>query len=191
MTKSPKSACPDQAWQFAIAMPRTDNATNACRLIYETKRPACILMPSDLLHMSSQNLDGSYDKEMAAVIEAAPKYSLIAAQLVWVVFGVTDAPKHMVFNTECAAYMPPKVPEQHAATIGTLVQWAGEQPNSLELERAKLINNRFSTLASGLTMYDPADGPRIYVPVERRRPLYEFSHKAINHMGAAITYSEL
>ena len=93
-------------------------------------------MPADLLHMSSQNLDGSYDKEMAAAIDAAPKYSLLAAQLVWVVFGITDAPKHMVLNTECAAYMPPNISEEPAATVGTLVQWIVEQVNSLELEKA-------------------------------------------------------
>ena len=191
VTKAPKSACSDQSWQLAIVMPRTDNATNACRLIYKTKRPACILMPADLLHMSSQNLDGSYDKEMAAAIDAAPKYSLLAAQLVWVVFGITDAPKHMVLNTECAAYMPPNISEEHAATVGTLVQWIVEQTNSLNLEQAKLLNNRLSTLDSGLTMYDPVDGPRIYVPIQRRRHLYEFAHNAKNHMGAAITYSEL
>ena len=63
--------------------------------------------------------------------------------------------------------------------------------NSLELENAKLSNNRLSTLDSGLTMYDPTDGPRIYVPTQRRRHLCEFAHNAKNHMGAAITYSEL
>ena len=128
---------------------------------------------------------------MAAALASAPKYSLIAAQLVWVVFGISDAPQHMVLSTESAAYMPPNIPDEHAATIGTLVQWITEQTNLLELESGKLLGNRLSTLNSGLKMYDPADGPRIYVSSKLRRPLYDFAHNSVNHMGAAITYSEL
>ena len=40
-------------------------------------------------------------------------------------------------------------------------------------------------------MYDQADGPRIYVPIPRRRPLFDFVHRAVHHMAANITFNEL
>ena len=41
LTRAPKSAGDDLSWQFAIAIPRSDNATNTCREIFKSKRPAC------------------------------------------------------------------------------------------------------------------------------------------------------
>ena len=104
---------------------------------------------------------------------------------------MNDAPQHLVFNTECVGYMPPNVSKTHAATIGTLVQWIVEQPQSIESEMSSIVSARLHTSDSGLKMYDKGDGPRIYVPVGRRRHLFYFTHKSINQLAANPTYHEL
>ena len=192
INRSPKSACLDKSWRFAIAIPRADTATETCRMIIKSGRPACVLMPSDLVHYVPQNMDGTFDANLTSAIDSAPKYTILAANLTWVMFGIPDALKHMVcINEHLVDYMPPHIPDSHAATIGTLVQWAAEQPESLEKERELVIDSRIGTADSGLRTYTPADMPRIYVPERRRRPLFDFIHKAINHMAALKTYNEL
>ena len=190
--RSPKSAVVDKSWNFAITIPRTDNATAACREIIKSKRPACVLLPNDLVHLVSQNMDGTYDVNMSKLILNAPKYTMLAAGLTWVCFNIPNATQHVVYaNENVTDYMPPHVPEMHAATVGTLPQWIAEQPGSLETERDSLIASRIGTTDSGLTTYTPDDMPRIYVPVNRRRPLYEFQHNHINHMATLKTFNEL
>ena len=61
ITRAPKSAVRDKSWMFGIVIPRSDQATEICRLVYHTKRPVCVLLPSDLVHLVSQNTDGTYD----------------------------------------------------------------------------------------------------------------------------------
>ena len=71
------------------------------------------------------------------------------------------------------------------------MQWTAEQPASLEKERDSMIESRIGIIDSGLRTYIPAYMPHIYVPEGRRRPIYEYMHKAINHMAALKTYNEL
>ena len=119
VSRSPKSACVDKSWRFAIAIPRADNATNTCRMLIESGRPACVLLPSDLVHYVPQNMDGTFNATMTAAIEKAPKYTILSANLTWVMFGIPDAPKHMVCMSEhLVDCMPPHIPETHAVTIG-------------------------------------------------------------------------
>ena len=134
-----------------------------CRLAYWSGRPLCILMPSNLLHYAAQNHNGTFDHKMSKAIDNAPKYSILAANLVWVCFNIIDTPQHMVCITECTNYMPPNIPERHALTIGTLIQWIAEQPLAINTESASLMHTHLSTLDSGFRMYDRADGPCIYV----------------------------
>ena len=54
-----------------------------------------------------------------------------------------------------------------------------------------MIESRIGVTDSGLRTYTPANLPRIYVPEGRFLPLYEYIHKAINHMAALKTYNEL
>ena len=49
-----------------------------------------------------------------------------------------------------------------------------------------MIKSRIGTADSDLRTYTQADMPRIYVPERRRRPLFDFVHKAINHMAALL-----
>jgi hypothetical protein len=87
--------------------------------------------------------------------------------------------------------MPPHIPESHTATIGTLVQWIAKQPESLKDESHLMKDILIGTTDSGLKTYTEADSPRIYVPKQRCRPLYEFTHNAINHMADVKTYNKL
>ena len=86
-------------------------------------------MPSDLVHYVAQNIDGTFDTTMAKAIAEAPKYSILAANLTWVLFRVADAPRHRVQTIESFSdYMPPGISEAHVSSIGTLVDWIVEQP---------------------------------------------------------------
>jgi transposase-like protein len=161
-------------------------------MIINSKHPAYVLMPSDLFHYTSQNLDGTYDATITSAITKASKYVLLGANLTWVCFGIPEAPRHVVYTNEhLVDYMPPHIPESHAATVGTLVDWAAEQLASLEKDKGSMIESRIGTADSGLKTYTPGLSPRIYVPEQRRRPLYEFTHNAINHMAALKTFNEL
>ena len=64
LNRSPKSASVDKSWRFAIAIPRADNATETCRMIINSGRPACVLLPSDLVHYVPQNMDSMFDVTM-------------------------------------------------------------------------------------------------------------------------------
>ena len=76
-------------------IPQANNATEICRLDYHSKHPVGILMPSDILHYATQNYGGTFDYVLPKAVENAPKYSTLAAYLVWVCFSVVDVPQHM------------------------------------------------------------------------------------------------
>ena len=45
---------------------------------------------------------------IAKAIGEAPKYTILAANLTWILFHVPDAPKHLVLNNEVIdEYTPP------------------------------------------------------------------------------------
>ena len=103
-----------------------------------------------------------------------------------------EAPAHLVFTTEqLTDYMSPHVPDEHAATIGTLAQWAAEQPNSLTTETKYIGIRHVGTTNAGLKTYTVADMPRIYVPTSQRRPLFDYVYNSINHMADLKTYHKL
>ena len=85
----------------------------------------------------------------------------------------------------------PGVPETEVSTIGTLVQWVKEQPSSIRSDSPKLVLTKLKEADSGLQMFWGPNGPRIYITVVRRRPLFTHLHVAINHMGADKTFKEL
>ena len=95
------------------------------------------------------------------------------ANLTWVVFEIPDAIKHTVrISGTIVDYIPPHMPDMHAATIGILVQWTAEQPASLEKECDLLMISRIGVTNSGLCSYTPKHMPCIYVPKSCRCPLW-------------------
>jgi hypothetical protein len=117
----------------------------------------------------SQNLDGTFDGPMNLAIKDAAKYALLAANLTWVCFNIPNATRNLVcVNEHLTEYMLPHIPEPNAATIGTLVQWIAEQPESLEEESSLMKDILIGMTDFGLKTYTEADSPRIYVPKQRR-----------------------
>ena len=53
------------------------------------------------------------------------------------------------------------------------------------------MHTRLSILDSGLQVYDCANGPRIYVSTNRRRPLFDIVHNTINHTAYNLIHSEI
>ena len=122
-TLAPKLTSLNNLWCFAIAIPRTDNATAACCVIIQSTFPVCVSHPNDLVNKVPQNLDVTFDKQTSLAIRDAAKYKLLAANLTWVCFNLPSAVKHLVCASEhLTKYMHPRVLELHVATTGTLVQ---------------------------------------------------------------------
>jgi hypothetical protein len=63
-TRAPKSAAADTSWELVIAIPCADTATSTCGLMARSNKPACLLIPSDLVHYVPQNMDGTFDKDL-------------------------------------------------------------------------------------------------------------------------------
>ena len=74
---------------------------------------------------------------MNSAINDAAMYicTLLAVNLTWVCFNIPSTARHLVCaNEHLTEYMPTYIPDLHASTIGTLVQWIAKQPESLEEE---------------------------------------------------------
>ena len=66
--------------------------------------------------------------------------------------------------------------------------WTREQTASLVKEG--IANDaEFATRPSGLVIYTSDDGPRVYVPEKRRKPLFKWFHETAGHVAAAKTHS--
>ena len=110
-------------------------------------------MPSYLMHYATQNIDDTFDTTMAKAIAEAPEYSILAANLIWVLIRVADAPRHRVHTIESFSdYMPPNISEAHVSSVGTLVDWIVEQPVLLASE-APSVTSKLHTNSSGVHMY--------------------------------------
>ena len=66
-------------------------------------------------------MDGTFDQDLILKNSAANKYTILAANLTWLCFNVSDAPAHLVYATEnFIDYMSLHIPDEHTATIGNL-----------------------------------------------------------------------
>ena len=86
---------------------------------------------------------------------------------------------------------PPAPPGQEGKwnqAVGTLDDWTREQTASLSKE-GLAGDAHFATRPSGLIIYTGDDGPRVYVPEKRRKPLFKWFHETAGHVAAAKTHS--
>ena len=67
-------------------VPQSDNATIIVRMVMADKRPWCLLIPTDLIHYTSQNVGGGFDKLLRQKVEAADKIALSAAGCTWLMY---------------------------------------------------------------------------------------------------------
>ena len=117
-TRHPKEALGNKKWELGIIMPRADQATKMAAKALATGRPICILMPTDIVHLIAQNLDGSTDKATQASVDAADKVQLMAPLHTWLVANIPDS-KSAVYIGE-AATPPPGIGKQANAKVGTI-----------------------------------------------------------------------
>ena len=186
-----KETLSQQNWEFAVLMPRSERATAVAQRIIQDGRPACILMPTDLVHYTAQQQDGSFDLKITEAIQAATKLQLMTPCMTWVCLNV-DGMRNDVFINETVT-SPPGPLAVRTAKVGTLEEWIVEQPASLKEEAATMSSAMIVTRDSGLQMILGEDDgrARIYVPAKRRDALIEAHHVAINHLGPDKTYASL
>ena len=152
------------AWKLAFVIPRADEATEVAARVLRDGRPACVLLPTDLVHYCAQKVDGSWDSKIEKMIGEAKKIQLTAPLLTWIVHKA-GMREHHVFPVQSAT-VPPGPTNGWTPAVGTLEQWIAEQPASRAAEAAKLRGVTFVTRDSGLQLVELKDlSLRIYVPL--------------------------
>ena len=188
--RATKETFNDRSWTFGIIVPRAERATEVARKALADGRPVCILMPTDLVHYTAQEQDGTFDPAMTMAINEAAKLSLMTPGLTWLCLGA-EVERNDVFLAETAT-TPPGPTRVDSVAVGTLEQWIREQVGSLAKERELIEEASICRRESQLVMLLGEDGiARIYVPQERRDALIEAHHLSIGHLAADKTYASL
>ena len=113
-------------------MPRADQATKMAAKALATGQPICILMPTDIVHLIAQNLDGSTDGTTQSIVDAVNKVQLMAPLHTWLIANVPDS-RSAVYIGE-AATPPPGIERQANAEVGTIQEWIPEQAVAMKSE---------------------------------------------------------
>ena len=136
--------------------------------------------------MAAQDADGSFDPQIDQRVRDSAKISLLSAGMVWLITPEVRATQHQVFAGE----ETPDVTWNPA--IGTRAEWVSEQPATLASEKGKFESKRVLTRPDGLALYEGRDKVlRVFVPIQRRRALYEWHHAMIMHLAADKTYRSI
>ena len=134
MQRAPKENFRDKSWKLALLIPRAERATEVARQALADGRPACILMPSNLVHYTAQETDGTFNPHIAASIAGAAKLTFMTPCMTWVCIGTTME-RNDVFNAETRT-TPPGPMAAAGAAVGTLENWITEQAASMESEQS-------------------------------------------------------
>ena len=119
-TRHPKEALTNKSWHLGILMPRADQATTMARKALRDKRSICILVPTDLVHLIAQQLDGSFDKATQAVIAKTTKVQLMAPLHTWIIANVPGASVAIYIGQGTTA--PPGFDDSATTALGKLEQ---------------------------------------------------------------------
>lgn len=76
--RAPKDSFGNPVLKMAVLLPRTENVTEVARQAIKDGRPACILMPTELVYYTAQETDGSFNDKYVAAIKGAKKITLMA-----------------------------------------------------------------------------------------------------------------
>ena len=71
INRAPKADAMSARYDIAIVIPRAKRATIEVALLLKTSKPACILVPTDLVHYIAQQPDGTTDKQLEAAVAKA------------------------------------------------------------------------------------------------------------------------
>jgi len=179
LARAPKEALNNPVWQLAILMPRTEDATDVARRAIDDGRPACILMPTELMYYIAQEKDRTFNPKYVKTIKAAQKITLMANDTTWLCIG-TSITRNDVRVGE-ARTKPPGPSEGWTVAVGTLDEWMKEQAVSFAREKQTAVTaDKMRTDNAGLMWYEGDDGvSRIYVLEARRTPLIVLHHETI------------
>ena len=155
VTRSPRDAF-DRPFDLAVLIPRAEQATSVARSAIKAGRPACILVPTDLVPYVAQEQDGSFDSLTSEIVAAAPKISICAPLMTWVIIGIPEVTDDAVYAGESTT--PPNTGTTPSSEIGSLEEWIPEQLSSATAEKLNLEDDQFVTRASGLILVDTGDG---------------------------------
>ena len=188
--RAPKESFQNKQWKYAVLIPRADTATDTLRDAINDGRPACVLVPTDIVPYAAQNRDGTFDMDIAKTIADAKKISLCSPLMTWVCLNV--GLEHDVVYAGEGKASPPAGAASWSPLVGTRADWVNEQKSSLLAEAGKVDRTRLAAREDGLLMIVGADGLyRAYVPLPRRESLFKFTHESINHLADDKTYQEL
>ena len=190
-TRAPKESMANEAWELAIIVPRINKATREAQTLVDSRRPCCILMPTELIYYTAQRTDGTFDEQTMAILKKAKKHTIVACDMTWVCIN-TNVEHNDVHARESSTMPPGPTNLVWTPAVGTLEQWATEQEASLKtetkLDKARLYQRKISNLY----LYKGTDNiDRVYVPVGRRDAVIEMHHKAIHHLAADKTHKSL
>ena len=186
--RAPKESFNNPAWQVAVLMPRTENATEVARKAIDDGRPACVLMPTELVYYTAQERDGTFGAKYVNAIKEAKKLTLMATDTTWLCLG-TGIPANDVRSGETNT-RPPGPAAGWTPAVGSLEEWRREQKESVTRESKGM--DVVHTDESGLIMMMGKDNvPRVYVPDGRREALIKMHHEGNHHLAANKTYVSL
>ena len=161
--RAPKESFKNPAWEIALLMPRTENATETARLAIDSGRKVCVLMPTELVYYTAQEQDRTFTPKYIEAIKSAKKLTLMATDCTWICFN-TEIPANDVRITEALTH-PPGPSAGWTPAVGTLEEWAKEQQPSIAKE-TKLDMTKMRSDECGLQLFEGKDGIlRIYVPI--------------------------
>lgn len=133
LKRAPKEAATLEAWDLAIVVPRPERATEVAAALLKTDRPVCILMPTDLVHYTSQTTDHSADVDIDARIAYSQLIALTAPCMTWVCHK-TDIERNEIYAGEETTPVPGPMGDR--TEVGSLEEWIIEQKPSLVAEAA-------------------------------------------------------
>ena len=195
-------------YTMAILIPPADNITNLCQQAITRKTPFACLVPNTLIHLISQNNDGSINEKIQQQVDDCQKIVLLQPELTWCVFGISKMKTKTVFvndmtdnqiQNEIDRYqidmaelyknLSENDPFPGTPIWGTRAEWIPRQDPVIHLyDQSKILTDD-----DGLRYYrENDDSPsRIIVPVEYQTPLIVWHHRHLCHMAPGKLWNHL
>jgi len=89
-----------ESWQLAILFPTIPDGPFVARELIRSKKPACILLDSSLVHQVGTLDDGSLDSSVVASVAMAPKLVFLSAGKTWLLLNIPNLSECAVFTVQ-------------------------------------------------------------------------------------------
>lgn len=165
LKRAPKEVAHSNKYDFVIMVPCAEKTTDVAAMLLRAGKPACILIPMDLVHYTSQQPGGGHDKQTELAIAECKQLVLTAPCMMWICHN-TGIPRNNVFMIESETPLPR--PTDREGSICMLEDWIREQPGSMTLDGKAFPVTKLTRTDSGLHMVLSNNNvTRIYVPTSR------------------------